>query len=125
MHTSPIIHPLNGIKETETADPLLSKGESIQSPRPTEFLIVDCSAVSYIDLTGSNFLAALLYDLEKEGVSLLLAGCSAHVIEELDHCEAFDKIPKKVIYPTVIDAVISVQNTSHTEDQLMDSALKV
>lgn len=106
----------------ETADPLLSSNEenrrTVFTPAaPVEFLVVDCSAVSYIDLAGTKLLATLFADLKRGGVSLVLAGCSAHVVEQLDRCGMFDKIPSDNIYPTVLDAVISVQNACCHDDE--------
>lgn len=106
-HSPPVIHQLNGIPKAETADPLLG---DIALPQPIKLLIIDCSAVSYIDLTGSKFLASLFSDLKSGGVSLVIAACSAHVIEQLDRCEVFHKFPRDALFPSLIDAVLSVQS---------------
>lgn len=71
-------------------------------------VVFDCSAVSYVDLTATKCLTALHSDLKKDRRTLLLAGCCAHVIEQLDTCQFFDSFPRESVFPSVLDAVMSL-----------------
>lgn len=100
----------NGAK-IETVDPLLASPESaVALPCAIKHLILDCSAVSFVDLAGAKCLATLESDMKKEEVSLVLAGCSGHVIEQLECCGFFSTCPRECIYPSVLDAVLSVRH---------------
>lgn len=81
----------------------------LQTPA-VRFVILDCSAVSYVDLTGTKCLVTLYSELKKDGKTLLLAGCCAHVIEQLDRCQLFDHFSKENVFPSVLDAVMSIRD---------------
>lgn len=96
-------------------DPLLTQaksGNNTVTVNGSSFkhLVLDCSALSYIDLAGTKLLTSLNSDLKKAEVSLSLAGCSDHVIEQLRHCQFFDLYPNDNVYPSVVDAVLSIRN---------------
>ena len=74
-------------------------------------LVIDCSALSFVDLTGAKVLGILHADLLNSGVNLNLAGCSDPVMEQLDRYLYFEKFPRTQVYPTVMDAVLSIQHS--------------
>ena len=97
--------------QIETGNPLLASPEPGRaSPSAIKHLILDCSTVSFVDLLGAKCLATLESDLKKEQVSLIMAACSAHVIEQLERCGFFSTCPRENLYPSVLDAVLSVRH---------------
>jgi len=79
---------------------------------PTEHLILDFSALSYIDLVGTNMLTALHKDLKARHIELSLAIYSDHPIHQLERYNFFDEFPKTRVYPSVMDAVVSIKSGS-------------
>lgn len=82
---------------------------SNESPLPLNYLIIDCSGLSFVDLSGTKTLSTLYTDLMKTDANLYLAGCSSAVLEQLERCQYFKEFPKTQLFPSVIDAVLSIQ----------------
>lgn len=91
------------------------------TPLPA-YLIIDCSGLSFVDLTGSKALGTLHADLLKLDVALYLAGCTEPVLEQLDRCLYFHEFPKSHVYPTVIDAVLSIKRGEQFTVEPFDSS---
>lgn len=89
----------------------LQQATSATSIAVSTHLVIDCSAVSYIDLTGAKVLRTLYSDLVNAGISLSLAGCTDPVMEQLDRYLFFDSFPRTQVYSTVIDAVLFIQHS--------------
>lgn len=77
---------------------------------PIKYLVFDCSALSFVDLSGSKVLTSLHSDLQKKGIMLVFSNCSEKIIKQLDRCKYFKKFSKSQIYPTIMDAVLIIQN---------------
>ncbi|KAK2165366.1 hypothetical protein LSH36_51g01015 [Paralvinella palmiformis] len=77
-------------------------------------VILDCSAISYVDIMGTNMLKAVSSDLDKMDISMSLACVHDSVANKLEAagavCFADDErtssSAKFIIYPTVKDAVV-------------------
>lgn len=103
-----------------TLDPLAStslNSGAISTPAVSivtiEHLILDCSALSYVDLSGTKVLTSLHTDLLNDrGVTLILANCSEPLIKQLDRCNYFQTFPKAQVYPSIIDAVMTIESSN-------------
>lgn len=76
-----------------------------------EFLIIDCSTLSYIDITGTKALSSLYVDLVKDKITLILTGCHELLCDQLQRGNFFLNFPKHLLFPTILDAVLSIQRT--------------
>lgn len=103
-----------------TLDPLASTSAysgAIPTPDVSvttiEYLILDCSALSYVDLSGTKILTSLHNDLmTNRGITLILANCSEPLTKQLDRCNYFQTFPKSQIYPSIIDAVMTIEGSN-------------
>nr|CAH0107965.1 unnamed protein product [Daphnia galeata] len=78
-----------------------------------EYLILDCSALSYVDLSGTKILTTLHKDLMKNrSITLVLANCSEPLVKQLDRCNYFLTFPKSQMYPSIIDAVMTIESSN-------------
>ena len=93
------------------SEPLKSSSVQIGALSTIEHLICDCSALSYIDLSASRMLISLHADLESRCVRLVMAACSNHLIQQLERCNYFQHFPKSRVYPSIIDAVLSIKSS--------------
>ena len=75
-----------------------------------EDFICDFSAVSYIDLVGSNMLKSVHADLKAKHIKLSLVVCSDHLIHQLGGYGFFKDFSKTRVYPSVMDAVVSIKS---------------
>ncbi|XP_012269237.2 solute carrier family 26 member 6-like isoform X2 [Athalia rosae] len=74
-------------------------------------IIIDLSALSYVDPTGINTLKFLASEFEKIEVPIYLAGCSGPVFEQIVKCDLLDKTnPRFKIFAAVHDAVSFTQH---------------
>ncbi|XP_046462788.1 sulfate transporter-like [Daphnia pulex] len=77
-----------------------------------EYLILDCSALSYVDLSGTKILTTLHKDLMKSrGITLVLANCSEPLLQQLERQKYFQSFPKSQVYPSIIDAVMTIESS--------------
>ena len=102
-------------KDVQSAEPLnsqtdASRASSPVSHTPIEYLIFDCSAVAFVDLTGCNILRSLFHDLKRHHqIQLFMAACSSTLIGQLERCDFFQDFPKDKLFPSVLDAVVTIQ----------------
>lgn len=69
-------------------------------------LILDFSALSYIDPSGSNGLKFLAEEFQRIEIPIYIAGCSGPVYEMLEKCSLLSDKPRLFrVFPTVHDAV--------------------
>ncbi|XP_046743379.1 solute carrier family 26 member 6-like isoform X3 [Diprion similis] len=74
-------------------------------------IILDLSALSYIDPSGINTLRFLTTEFEKIEIPVYLAGCSGPVFEQIVKCDQFqNKEPSFKIFVGVHDAVTFTQH---------------
>lgn len=74
------------------------------------FLIIDCSALSYCDYSGAATLVELIEDLESEKVAVYLAACPIKLVDMLGKMKATEKVLNEHVYPTISDAVGQVKH---------------
>ncbi|KAG8316926.1 hypothetical protein J6590_037271 [Homalodisca vitripennis] len=93
-------------------DKLLRKElEDVKKPK-IKNVVIDMSAVIFIDPSSSQVLLNLANDLEKLQISLCLAKCSVHVHEQLKRSEFFTKFSEDKLFPSVDNAVLYTQGSS-------------
>lgn len=97
----------------------LTQGANVPfEPPPTviEYLVFDCSALSYVDLSGTKMLTALHNDLKKKGVTLVFANCLEPIMKQLERCNYFKTFPTSQVYPSIMDAILNIQNSDHPDN---------
>nr|CAI5854813.1 unnamed protein product [Callosobruchus analis] len=78
----------------------------------TRCIILDFSAVTFVDPAGVTSLRMLQADYEKLGVRMFISGCSGPVYEIIMKCDAIEKKGSKfMIFHTVHDAVLFAKAT--------------
>lgn len=73
-------------------------------------LILDCSAVLFLDTAGVNALKEVYKDYKVLGVRLLLAQCNTSVIDSLRRGGYYDPKSTEIIFHTISDAVHYAQS---------------
>ncbi|KAL7882681.1 hypothetical protein SRHO_G00003390 [Serrasalmus rhombeus] len=89
-------------------------------PVPIHSLVLDFSAVSFIDISALNGLKTLLREFIRVDVEIYIASCDAYVFEKLHNCKFFDdEITTSMFYPTIHDAVLHTleEHPSHSKAQ--------
>lgn len=90
-------------------------------------IILDCSAVPFIDSSGMSTMKGLLKEYKDIGVSVIFCGCNTSVIDSMRKAQVFgknDKDMSSLLFYTVHAAVLHA-NASFTEarSSLEDSAV--
>ena len=104
------LHPKYGTLDPLTIRPLTPDS----SMAIIEYLIFDCSALSYVDLSGTKVLISLYNDTMKKGVTLVFANCSEPLLKQLERCNYFQTFPKSQMFPSIIDAVMTLERSMTT-----------
>lgn len=83
----------------------------------TRCIVLDFSALTYVDPSGVQLLRQLKSDYGQLNIELYIAGCSGPVYETFKKCDKWEgKQSKFMIFPTVHDAVLFAQaNVLHTK----------
>lgn len=83
----------------------------------TRCVILDFSALTYVDPSGVQQLRQLKSDYGQLNIELYIAGCSGPVYETFKKCDKWEgKQSKFMIFPTVHDAVLYAQsNVLHSK----------
>uniref|UniRef100_A0AAR2KB19 STAS domain-containing protein n=1 Tax=Pygocentrus nattereri TaxID=42514 RepID=A0AAR2KB19_PYGNA len=95
-------------------------------PVPIHSLVLDFSAVSFIDISALNGLKTLLREFIRVDVEIYIASCDAYVFEKLHNCKFFDdEITTSMFYPTIHDAVLHTleEHPSHSKVQEYEKVL--
>lgn len=79
-----------------------SKGKTFITNINFKHLVLDFSALSFIDPSSVNMLTALIKDFNKLSVNVSIVGCSTKIYETLLRNE-FDFI--NILFPTIPDAI--------------------
>ena len=82
-------------------------------------IVLDCSAIPFIDSTGMATFKALVKEYKDIGVSILLASCNTSVIDTLQKGQFFgenDKDMNSLLFHTVHTAVLYASAESRSED---------
>ncbi|XP_064431488.1 pendrin isoform X3 [Mirounga angustirostris] len=78
---------------------------------PIHSLVLDCGAVSFLDVVGVRSLRMIVKEFHRIDVNVYFASLQDHVIEKLEKCGFFnDNIRKDIFFLTVHDAVLHLQN---------------
>ena len=86
--------------------------EKLKRLRKTHHVIIDCSAINYLDASGANVLSHIFTEYGHVTIKMFLAGCSYDMRRAMKHAGCFDKIPKDNVFLDVYDA-ISVAKIQH------------
>lgn len=102
----------SGKEETGATVTLMKSSRSLRS------LVIDCSAILFLDTAGVNALKEVRKDYGELGIKVVLAQCSASVLDDLERGGYYpdqkdgDGVENKVIFFTIADAVRYVQSLS-------------
>ncbi|KAK4878201.1 hypothetical protein RN001_010707 [Aquatica leii] len=78
-------------------------------------VILDFTALTYVDPSGVQILKSLDGDYRHVGVDMYICGCSSPVFEKLKKCQMYyGKNGNFTIFPTVHDAVLYSQSVANT-----------
>ncbi|XP_005106268.2 sulfate transporter [Aplysia californica] len=77
-------------------------------PRPFLYLIIDCTAFTFIDPVGIKILKQLIEDYKTVGITTYLGGVRDDVWSTMEH-SGFTKTYEKCIFLTVRDAVFAAE----------------
>lgn len=90
-------------------------------------VVVDCSAIPFIDSTGEAIVKTLTKEYKEIGVSVLLASCNTSVIDTLREAQFFgknDKDMSSLLFHTVHAAVLHA-NSRAAADQSKSEDMEV
>uniref|UniRef100_A0ABI7X7K0 STAS domain-containing protein n=1 Tax=Felis catus TaxID=9685 RepID=A0ABI7X7K0_FELCA len=91
---------------------------------PIHSLVLDCGAVSFLDVVGVRSLRMIVKEFQRIDVNVYFASLQDHVIEKLEKCDFFnDNIRKDIFFLTVHDAVLHLQNQVKSQE-VQDSILE-
>jgi len=71
-------------------------------------IIVECSAIPFVDTAGCLLLAQLHGEYGKHGIRFVLASCCDDVVSSLKRAKQCEKLCKDDLYPSVQSAVLCV-----------------
>ncbi|XP_014668688.1 PREDICTED: sulfate anion transporter 1-like [Priapulus caudatus] len=81
--------------------------EETETGTDVRVIVIDCSMVGYVDLSGANLLKLLHREYADVGITLLLAACAPDVRAVLARAGFHDAAPHGALYATVNDAVLA------------------
>lgn len=99
-----------------------SNGEtvvSLQAELRFHTIVLDCSAVPFVDSSGTSSLKGLLKEYKDIGVSVIFCGCNTSIIDAMKKAQIFgknDKDMSSLLFYTVHAAVLHA-NSSFIEAQ--------
>ncbi|XP_017779233.1 PREDICTED: solute carrier family 26 member 10-like isoform X1 [Nicrophorus vespilloides] len=71
-----------------------------------KYLILDCTALTYIDPAGVEQMKIVVDALRKTGIEVFMVGCSGPVYEMIKTCDKYqDKESSYIMFPTIATAV--------------------
>ncbi|XP_021339622.1 pendrin-like isoform X2 [Mizuhopecten yessoensis] len=84
--------------------------EWLEHARKIHHIIVDCSTMNYLDISGASVLSHIYAEYQHVNINVFLAGCSADIRNTMDHAGVFDKIPKGNFFIDLEDAIAVAKN---------------
>ena len=87
-------------------------------PLPHKFVILDCSAMNFLDYVGVTGLASVLAEFRSIGVVILLSHCKAAMREMISGSGAADSIPSHAIFISNHDAVLYCLSESQSGERV-------
>ncbi|XP_022902942.2 prestin-like isoform X1 [Onthophagus taurus] len=101
---------------------LLTKLEQNKNALPLiviKCIIIDCSAITYVDPSGGDLLRDLSKTYEKLGIRFYVATCSGPIYETLKKCEKYDEKEGSLeLFPTIHDAVLYAQMNENIQNNV-------
>lgn len=73
-------------------------------------VILDCSSISYLDMSAINTLLEIKNELTENGISLTFSNCPAFIYEVLEKSKFFEDSNIPHFFPSTHDAVLYCQN---------------
>lgn len=70
-----------------------------------QYLILDCSAMTYIDIDGLNMLKMVVIRYHNVGVQVMLARCPHTTMATLERGDFFSILPRSMVFHEVLDAL--------------------
>ncbi|KAM3720616.1 Sulfate permease family protein [Dirofilaria immitis] len=75
------------------------------------YLLLDCSAISYIDCMGLNMLKEVVNEVKSQKITTYFAACNTSVRDSLEVAKIFETIPKHCFFPTIDDALVVINQS--------------
>ncbi|KAI6185744.1 Sulfate permease [Aphelenchoides besseyi] len=101
------------VEVQQTYDPVaeLTNGEKKSSAydSSTSTLVLDGGAIAYVDSMGIEALQNAYFDGKTVGVRVVYADFSDLILDSLNRCSFFKRVPKQNFYPTVREAVLAAE----------------
>ncbi|MCI4389102.1 hypothetical protein PGIGA_G00094040 [Pangasianodon gigas] len=89
-------------------------------------LVLDFSAVSFIDISGVKGLKTILKEFIRVDVEIYIVSCDVYVLEKLHSCMFFDdEITTSMFFPTLHDAMLYIQKKQPDDSQEKETCFKV
>ena len=79
--------------------------DKIKRMRKIHHVIVDCSTINYMDISGANVIGHISKEYDHVNIKLFLANVSADVRETMEHAGVFETIPKERVFLEIYDAI--------------------
>ncbi|XP_004459195.2 pendrin [Dasypus novemcinctus] len=91
---------------------------------PINSLVLDCGAVSFLDIVGVKSLRVIIKEFQRIDVNVYFASLQDQVMEKLEQCGFFDdNVRKDMFFLTVHDAILHLQNQVKSQE-IQDSILE-
>jgi len=90
------------------------RGNSDYEYGPVQIVILDCSAMSFVDSAGVAALIDVSKRLKEEGIEVVLVSCTPSVISTFNTTDFFDKSCHTVVSPTLQDAIHRIRTSDGT-----------
>ena len=82
---------------------------------PLKVIIIDCSAVTYIDIQGVNTLSVVFEEYRRAGVSVFLASCTPYMWNCLKKSDFFDVVSRERVFFQLEDAFYAANEVITSE----------
>ncbi|XP_026779364.3 chloride anion exchanger [Pangasianodon hypophthalmus] len=88
-------------------------------------LVLDFSAVSFIDISGIKGLKTILKEFIRVDVGIYIVSCDVYVLDKLHSCMFFDdEITSSMFFPTLHDAILYIQKEQPDNSQEKETCFK-
>lgn len=75
-------------------------------PCSIQYIVLDCSMMVHIDLSGCEALAVICEEYQSIGVTICMANCQVSLVKSLEKMEFFDRVPRDNLYISIHDAIL-------------------
>ena len=106
------LHFVNVARFLSILNPILNESDDLEEVKVGSCLekvkkniILDCTAISFIDTMGLDAILQSYKTAQKKNSRLIFAGFCNAVLETLEKTESFEIIDKKLVFPSVVEAV--------------------